>query len=151
MLRWLDLKNIFIWLGFSHFFKMLSFLDFFLLRDGRLLEAHAPATWHRISWKFLTMYARWSIENSGRCTCTPRGVLIEVSNEWFTRRDLPTEEEKTTNKENIQGIGFWVKIQRGITLEILNEIIRFKGLFVCWNTIINWGGGVLNHCHILNF
>ena len=67
------------------------------------------------------------------CTCTPPGVLIEVSNERFPRRDLPTEEEKHKQrkyyKEN-QGIGFLVNIQRGITLKILNEIIRFKGLFV---------------------
>ena len=60
----------------------------------------------------------------------PRGVIIEVSNERFTRQDLPTEEEKKTNKENIQRNIFLVKIQRGITLKILNEIIRFKGLFV---------------------
>ena len=43
-------------------------------------------------------------------------------------RDLLTEEKKKQQrkypKEN-QDIGFEVKIQRGITLRILNEIMRF--------------------------
>ena len=49
------------------------------------------------------------------------------------RRDLPTEEETNNQrkyqKEN-QGVGFSLKIQRGITLQILNEIMRFKVGFV---------------------
>ena len=63
----------------------------------------------------------------------PHGVLIEVSNERFTHGDRLTKEKKNNQrkyqKEN-QGIGLKVKIQRGITLQILNEIIFFKGEFV---------------------
>ena len=72
MLRNLDFKNIFLWLGFSHFFAMLYFFSFFFcLRDGRHLEAHAPTTWHGIFtlhvltefWKVhlhATWHAHWS-------------------------------------------------------------------------------------------
>ena len=33
-----------------------------------------------------------------------------------------------------QAITFEVKIERAKTLQILNEIMRFKGGFVCFNT-----------------
>ena len=90
-------------------------------------------------------------------------VLIEVSRiladtsalhvAWslklgLSRRDLPTEERKNP-KEN-QVIGFYVKFQRGITLQVLNEIIRFKRLFVRLNKSIICGGGLLIHRYILN-
>ena len=92
-------------------------------------------------------------------------VLIEVSRilegtsahhvEWslkfgLSRWDLPTEEKTKTNKEKNQVIGFQVKIQRGITLSVLNEIMRFKRLFVRLNKSIICGGGLLIHRYILN-
>ena len=38
MLYWIDFKNIFFLLGFSHFSALLSFLFIFLLQDRLLLE-----------------------------------------------------------------------------------------------------------------
>ena len=52
-----------------------------------------------------------------------------------------------------QGIGFEVKLQRGITLDIANEIMRFKRKFVLLSTSKKIGGGVLIYRYdiILNF
>jgi len=74
---------------------MLSFLDFFLLRDGRLLEVHMPATWHGIFNMHMLIEVSRILEGF---ICTPRGMVVEVR---CPRRDLPTEEKKTT-KENIK-------------------------------------------------
>ena len=64
MLRWLDLKNIFIWLGFSHFFEMLSFLDFFFT-TRRASSGSAYA--RHVAWNLQYAHAHWSFPNSRRC------------------------------------------------------------------------------------
>ena len=95
-------------------------------------------------------------------------VLIEVSRilegagahhvAWslkfgFPHWDLPTEEKKIKQRKSRmtkQGIGFEVKLQRGITLDILNEIMRFKNKFVRLSTSKKFRGGVLiYHCKII--
>ena len=63
MLRWLDLKNIFIWLGFSHFFEMLSFLDFFF--TTRRASSGSAYACH-VAWNLQYAHAHWSFPNSGR-------------------------------------------------------------------------------------
>ena len=82
-------------------------------------------------------------------------VLIEVSRilegagahhvAWsFPHRDLPTEEQKIKQRKSRmtkQGIGFEVKLQRGITLDIPNEIMRFKKKFVPLSTSKKLGEG----------
>ena len=98
-------------------------------------------------------------------------VLIEVSRilegagahhvAWslkfgFPHRDLPMEEKKIKQRKSRmtkQGIGFEVKLQRGITLDIPNEIMRFKMKFVVLSTSKKIGGGVLIYRYdiILNF
>jgi len=80
-------------------------------------------------------------------------MVIEV---WFPHRDLPTEEKKIKQRKSRmtkQGIGFEVKLQRGITLDIPNEIMRFKRKFVLLSTSKKIGGGVLIYRYdiILNF
>ena len=126
MLHWLDLKNIFIWLGFSHFFEMLSFLDFFFY---------------------------YETGDYGKCVCPPRGMessictcslkfpefwKVQVHATWHVhwssvpptgtfRLKRKKNNQRKYPKEN-QDIGFEVKIQRGITLQILNEIMRFWGI-----------------------
>ena len=68
---------------------MLSILVFFfLLRDGRLLEVHMPGTWHGIFNMHMLIEVSRILE----------GLVVEVR---CPRRDLPTEEKKTT-KENIK-------------------------------------------------
>ena len=70
---------------------------------------------------------------------SPRGMHVEVPQHMdefgFRRRDLPTEEKikqtKKKRKRKIKAIGFQINIQKGTTLNILNEIMRFKGGFVC--------------------
>ena len=99
MFRWLDLKNILIWLGFSHFCAAPSFfLSFFLyflpMPTSRTSSGNACA--RHVAWNLHYARAHWSFQNSGRCTCTPRGMLVEVR---FPRRDLPTEEEKKQPKK----------------------------------------------------
>ena len=74
----------------------------------------------------------------------------------FPHRDLPTEEKKIKQRKSRmtkQGIGFEVKLQRGITLDIPNEIMRFKRKFVLLSTSKKIGGGVLIYRYdiILNF
>ena len=59
-------------------------------------------------------------------------MFIEV---WFPHQDLLTEFEEEKNNQTQyqkekQGIGFKVKNQQGITLQILNEIMCFTGKFV---------------------
>ena len=61
-------------------------------------------------------------------------------------RNLPTEEKKY-QKEN-KGIDFYVKIQRGIALQILDENDALQRGFVCLNTSIICAGEV---CNVLNF
>ena len=81
----------------------------------------------------------------------PRGMVIEVR---CPRRDLPTEEKKNNQRKyqkKNQGNGFKQKIQRGITLQIPNEIKRFKGGFGRYNASKKCRGGVLIYHYILNF
>ena len=151
MLRWLDFKNIFIWFGFSRFFAMLCFfLFFFLLRDGILLDG---ACARHVALHVPYACAHWSFQNSGRCRCTPRGMVVEV---WFPPPGPSDGREKIKQRKSWmkkQGIGFWEKIQRDITLDILNEIMRFKRKFVLLSTSKKIGGGVLIYHYniILNF
>jgi hypothetical protein len=101
---------------------MLYFLFFFCLRDGRHLEVHAPATLHGIFTMHMLIEVSRILEGAGA-----RHVACSLKF-GCPHRDLPTEEKKKQQrkypKEN-QDIGFEVKIQRGITLRILNEIMRF--------------------------
>ena len=151
MLHWLDFKNIFIWPGFSHFFAMLSFLNLFFAYETEFFwkRMHQP----RGIWIPHYACAHWSFQNSGRCRCTPRGIW---SLKFGPHRDLPTEEKKIEQRKSRmtkQGIGFEVKLQRGITLDIPNEIMRFKRKFVLLSTSKKIGGGVLIYRYdiILNF
>ena len=81
---------------FQSFLRNAFFLGFFfLLRDGRLLEVHMPATWHGIFNMHMLIEVSRILEGF---ICTPRGMVVEVR---CPRRDLPTEEKKTT-KENIK-------------------------------------------------
>ena len=50
------------------------------------------------------------------------------------RRKLLSEEEKTNKQRNMEKENQAMKIERGITLQILNEIMHFKGGFVRLNT-----------------
>ena len=96
MLRNLDFKNIFLWLGFSHFFAMLYFFSFFFAYESDVIwkRMHPP----RGIWIPHYACAHWSFQNSGRCRCTPLGMFIEVR---LPHRDLPTEEQKN-NQRHIQ-------------------------------------------------
>ena len=97
MLRNLDFKNIFLWLGFSHFFAMLYFFSFFFfcLWDGR----HPP--------RGMESSLFTCSQNSGRCTCMPRGMLIEVRfttpgpSDWSGKK----KNQRKYLSEN-QGVGF---------------------------------------------
>ena len=151
MLRWLGFKNIFIWPGFSHFFAMLSFLNLFFAYETEFFwkRMHPP----RGIWIPHYACAHWSFQNSGRC-----GAHHVAHGRWslVPHRDLPTEEKKIKQRKSRmtkQGIGFEVKLQRGITLDIPNEIMRFKRKFVLLSTSKKIGEGVLIYRYdvILNF
>ena len=90
---------------------MLYFLFFFCVQDGRHLEVHAPATWHGIFTMHMLIEVSRILEGAGAPTGTFR-----LKRKKNNQRKYPKE-----NKD----IGFEVKIQRGITLQILNEIMRF--------------------------
>ena len=80
-------------------------------------------------------------------------MVIEV---WFPPPGPSDGREKNQAKKisnDKQGIGFEVKLQRGITLDIQNEIMRFKRKFVLLSTSKKIGGGVLIYRYdiILNF
>ena len=93
MLRNLDFKNIFLWLGFSHFFAMLYFFSFFFAYETDVIwkRMHPP--------RGMESSLCTCSQNSGRCTCMPRGMLIEVR---FTPPGPSDWRGKKTTKENIK-------------------------------------------------
>ena len=92
MLRNLDFKNIFLWLGFSHFFAMLYFFFFFAYETDVIWKRMHPPRGMESSLCTCS-------QNSGRCTCMPRGMLIEVR---FTPPGPSDWRGKKTTKENIK-------------------------------------------------
>ena len=77
MLHNLDFKNIFLWLGFSHFFAMLYFFSFLFFPTRRVSSGSAYT--RHVAWNLHYACAHWSFQNSGRCTCMPHGMFVEVS------------------------------------------------------------------------
>ena len=86
-------------------------------------------------------HAHWSFKKNPEGAHVTRGMLVEVPchvDEFGSpRRKLPTEEKKkpqrNMGKEN-QAITFSVKIERGITWQILNKTMHFKEGFVHLST-----------------
>ena len=78
-------------------------------------------------------------------------MVVEVR---FVPPGPSAEEKKKQTKKKSKGKSshWFLEIQRGIiiTLSFLNEIMCFKRLFVCLNTSIICGGGLLIHRYILN-
>ena len=96
MLHWLDLKNIFLLLEFVHFFAMLYFFFFFLPTSRT--SSGSKCICH-VAWNLHYARAHWSFQNSGRCTCTPRDLLVEVR---FPPPGPSNWTGKKTTKENIK-------------------------------------------------
>ena len=88
-----DTKNIFLWLGFSHFFAMLYFFSFFFAYETDVIWKRMPPPCGMES-SLCTCS-----QNSARCTCMPRGTLIEVR---FTPPGPSDWRGKKTTKENIK-------------------------------------------------
>ena len=124
MLRWLDFKNIFIWLGFSHFFAMLSFFFFFFYYETDVF------------WKEHVHHMAW---------------LLKFG---LSHRDLPTEEKKKQTKKKSKGkSSHWLlgknSKRHNFTGSKQNHVLQkviclFKHKYNLW-------GGLLIHRYILNF
>ena len=96
MLRKLDFKNIFLWLGFSHFFAMLYFFLFFLPTSR---TSSGSACTRHVALHIPYACADWSFQNSRRFKCTPRCMVIEVRfvssgpSDWKEKKKNPTENQ----------------------------------------------------------
>ena len=85
VLHILDFKNIFLWLGFSHFFAMLYFFSFFL--PTRRTSSGSACTRH-VAWNLHYACAHRILEGAPACHMA---CSLKFGS---PHRDLPTEEEK---------------------------------------------------------
>ena len=95
---------------------------FFCLRFRRHLEVHAPATWHRIFTMHMLIEVSRILEGAGarHMACS---LKFGSPHQTFRLKRKKNNQRKYPKENKV--IGFEVKIQRGITLQILNEIMSF--------------------------
>ena len=87
MLRCLDLKNILIWPGFSHFFSRDFFLETTCAPSGSVCACH-------VAWNLHYAHAHCSLEGAHACNVA---WWLKFSS---PRRYLPTEEKKIKQRKN---------------------------------------------------
>ena len=98
MLRNLDFKNIFLWLGFSHFFAMLYFFSFFFLPTRR--TSSGSACTHHVAWNLHYARAHRILEGA-----PARHVACSLKFAGTFRLKRKKNNQRKYQKEN-QGVGF---------------------------------------------